>query len=182
MERFLKQSIARSNPLGIRRLEYLTDEAHTTPGLPLDATLQISLTQQPNETYTNTESPRLQAVDQASFKDTGTKPGGQQRLTPVPTGPRKTLISLRPFLTRRLTYGLPVQGPPCAPRKQPRHRPQPLQLPLGFKSSKTGGQSGKDLPQPRAELDNVRGAREPGNNPWLRNWTPLGVTFVFTEA
>ncbi|RHZ08186.1 hypothetical protein DYB31_013250, partial [Aphanomyces astaci] len=55
--------------LGIRRIEYLTDEAHNTPGLPLDATLQTSITQQPNETYTNTEPPRLQAVDPASFKD-----------------------------------------------------------------------------------------------------------------
>ncbi|ETV63613.1 hypothetical protein H257_19459 [Aphanomyces astaci] len=51
------------------RIEYLTDEAHNTPGLPLDATLQTSITQQPNKTYTNTESPRLQAVDPASFKD-----------------------------------------------------------------------------------------------------------------
>ncbi|RHY18834.1 hypothetical protein DYB36_010356, partial [Aphanomyces astaci] len=55
--------------LGIRRIEYLTDEAHNTPGLPPDATLQTSITQQPNETYTNTEPPRLQAVDPASFKD-----------------------------------------------------------------------------------------------------------------
>ncbi|RHY16103.1 hypothetical protein DYB25_008482, partial [Aphanomyces astaci] len=54
--------------LGIRRIEYLTDEAHNTSGLPLDATLQTSIAQQPNETYTNTESPRLQAVDPASFK------------------------------------------------------------------------------------------------------------------
>ncbi|RHZ42055.1 hypothetical protein DYB26_005186 [Aphanomyces astaci] len=56
--------------LGIRRIEYLTDKAHNTPGLPLDATLQTSITQQPNETYTNTESARLQAVDPASLKDT----------------------------------------------------------------------------------------------------------------
>ncbi|ETV66273.1 hypothetical protein H257_17242 [Aphanomyces astaci] len=54
--------------LGIRRIEYLTDEARNTPGLPLDATLQASITQQPNETYTNTKSPRLQAGDPASFK------------------------------------------------------------------------------------------------------------------
>ncbi|ETV64603.1 hypothetical protein H257_18525 [Aphanomyces astaci] len=70
--------------LGIRRIEYLTDVAHNTPGLPLDATLRTSLTQLPNETYTNTESPRLRAIDPASFKDAGTKSGEQQRLTPVP--------------------------------------------------------------------------------------------------